>query len=77
MSAPTATQLVEAWHKEWLETEDPHWGDRIDWSTADALAAKLDEAMAPEPVDCDKAPAGHYCTHQIGHDGPCRVFPNP
>ncbi len=71
----TNVEQVEAWHREWVMTNKPHWGDRIDWATADDIARRLDEAQAPEPASCDLAPAGWYCTRQKGHDGPCAAHP--
>lgn len=43
-----ARQLVERWAAEWLRSDDPnHWGgNKIDWSTARAVADRLDGALA-------------------------------
>ncbi len=66
---------VEAWHKEWLESAEPHWGDRIDWTSADEIARRLDEAQAEEVENCpvagDNTDGLYYCTRPKGHDGPC------
>lgn len=48
----TNQQRVEAWHKEWLESdgasETRKWGDRINWVTAEAIAHRLDQEIALE-----------------------------
>lgn len=44
----TSQQRVEGWHAEWLAAMDPHWGDKIDWATADEIARRLDEAARAE-----------------------------
>lgn len=67
----TNQQQVEAWHKEWLESDEPHWGDKIAWGTADEIAKRLDEAQAEVVESCLAAPEGWYCVRPKGHDGPC------
>jgi len=71
----TNQQRVEAWHQEWLESNEPHWGDRINWTTADDIARRLDEAGATKAESCDVPPEGWYCTRPKGHDGPCAAHP--
>lgn len=73
----TNQQQIEAWHKEWLESAEPHWGDTISWVTADEIARRLDEAAATQPESCDVAPKGWYCTRPKGHEGPCAAYPGP
>lgn len=47
MSPPAllnAVDQVQAWEDEWIYSEDnPHWGDRIAWSTARDIAKRLDD----------------------------------
>ena len=74
--ALTARQQVEAWHIEWLNADGAHWGDRIEWGTADEIARRLDVEATADDVDCTKAPEGFYCTQAEGHPGPCDIFPN-
>ena len=71
----TNQEQVEVWHKEWLLSTEPHWGDRINWTTADEIARRLDDLAAPEPETCTLPPKGWYCTRQAGHDGPCAAHP--
>lgn len=79
----TNTQRVELWHAEWLQSDGPHWGDKIVWGTAEEIAHRLDAvqvaaqvAAAPAPVNCDLAPAGWYCTRAKDHAGPCAAYPD-
>jgi hypothetical protein len=75
----TNRERVEAWHKEWLTCPDHHWGDRIDWSSADEIARRLDEAATPEPESCpiagEETQGKFYCSRQKGHEGPCAAHP--
>jgi hypothetical protein len=75
----SATELVTQWHKEWLDTlrDEPHWGDRIDWTTADNIAHRLDEVLNPPapPQSCNRVSGALYCTLDKGHEGVCRPVP--
>lgn len=77
----TNQQQVEAWHKEWLDSDAAHWGDRIDWNTADEIARRLDEVQATQQESCPVATretgGRYYCTRVKGHEGPCAAVPNP
>lgn len=77
MTSRTYQQVVEAWHLEWLNSTTPHWGDKMDWTTADEIARRLDETEKPAPESCDLAPEGWYCVRQKGHPGGCRQYLNP
>lgn len=46
-----AFERVTRWRREWLASNAPHWGDKIDWSSAEELARRLDE-----PLGLDSAP---------------------
>lgn len=69
----TNQEQVEAWHAEFMNAPGKHWGDKINWVTADEIARRLDEAQEVRPMSCKRAPGGYYCTRQAGHDGPCAV----
>ena len=73
----TNLERVEAWHAEWLQAPGPHWGDKINWVSAEEIARRLDAAPFEQgPIeDCDQAPEGCYCAEARGHEGPCRVYP--
>jgi len=74
----TNQQRVEAWHLEWLACDEAHWGDNIDWKSADEVARRLDIEIYEEegpPVSCKLAPEGMYCREEEGHDGDCQLFP--
>lgn len=72
---PTAMELVETWHAEWLGAPKPHWGDSISWTTAEQIARRIDRAQAPEPKSCELVIGDWYCTKQAGHPGECRPVP--
>lgn len=65
---------IAAWHR-----DPPEWAKHLtgrDWDVAELIAEELQCAIS-ENVDCPKAPAGHYCAHEKGHAGPCRIFVGP
>lgn len=71
----TNTERVAQWH-----AKKPGWASHFtgrDWDTAEQIAEQLDMAAAPENVDCDLAPAGHYCALEKGHTGDCRIYETP
>lgn len=42
---------------------------------------RLVEKVVPSPAlllspNCDRPPAGWYCTRESGHDGPCAAWPH-
>lgn len=40
----TATQQVKAWREQWRAmANETHWGDNIDWRSAEEIARRLDE----------------------------------
>ncbi len=79
-TAPTNQDQVQNWHLEWLNADEPHWGDHIVWHTADEIARRLDQLQAPEPESCEIAEretgGRFYCTRQKGHEGPCAAVEN-
>lgn len=47
-----AFERVKRWRDEWLNGhEKAHWGDKIEWSSAEEIARRLDE-----PTSLDSAP---------------------
>ncbi len=80
----TNVEQVQEWHTQWVIAKSeapgkPHRHDNIHWATADAIAAELDAAAAPEPESCPIAEAetdgAFYCSRQKGHEGPCAAHP--
>lgn len=43
---PGAGHYVAQWEREYLAADGVHWGDKIDWSTAKAIASRLDGVRA-------------------------------
>jgi hypothetical protein len=70
----TNLEHVSIWHAEWQAAPDTHWARHINWTTAEDIARRLDEANAPAPRSCNKAPAGWYCVLDHGHDGTCVTY---
>jgi len=45
---PSAQARVQAWQAEWHSSRHQHWGDSIDWTTAEEIARRLDEPVTKE-----------------------------